>query len=237
MPLLLNVLATVSALSLAAGAAGVTTGLMESSCLADSTGGSGLLQVRKGRLSDEAVVDDVGAAPSRSVSIHIGPDNYPVFEWRRQKSSKQAVAGGLIARKRMVDRREVAEASLLQEVAGRGAEGDGKERHNAIVASLAAALDSVPPGATIDELSTDLHGHDFAAVQAVGQSRLQRVGAVTAEVWDAKAGAQGSVKNSLHQDWLPYMQLLGFSAQANCTNGRKEGQAIGARDCTFVRSA
>lgn len=236
MPLSLKFFAVASALSLAAGTAGATTGLMGSSCLADSAGGSGLLQVRAGRLSDEAVVDDAGAAASRSVSIHIGPDNYPVFEWRRQKASKHPAAGGLIARKRMVDRREGA-ASFLQESAGQGTEAEETGRHHAILASLSAALDAVPHGASISELSTDLHGHDFTVVQAVGQSRLKRVGAVTAEVWDAKGSIHGSLKNSLHEQWVPYMQLLGFSAQANCTLGRKEGEAIGARDCTFVRSA
>lgn len=239
MPLSLKFFTMASALSVAAGSAATTTGLTGSSCLAESSaGGSGLLQVKAGRVSDEVVVNvhDHGSAASRAVSIHIGPDNYPVFEWRRRKATKHPVDGGLIARKRIVDRRQGA-ASFLQESSGQGAEAEDAERHNAILASLSAAVDSVPPDASIDELSTDLHGHDFAAVQGLGQSRLQRVGAVTAEVWDAKGTPHGSLKNSLHEHWIPYMSLLGFSTQANCTLGRKEGEAIGARDCTFVRNA
>jgi len=231
MPFSLRFLAV--ALVLVADTSLASAGLTETSCAAGSASGSGLLQLRKGRLSDEAVVDEIGTEASRSVSIHVGLDNYPVFEWRQRRLSKRAAASGLIARKRTVDRQEHA-ASFLQEAVDHRADAD---RRHGILATLSAALDSVPHGASIEELSTDLHGHDFAVVQAVGPSRLKRVGAVTAEVWGAKAAAHNGLNNSLHQHWVPYMQLLGFAPQANCTPGREEADGIGARDCTFVRSS
>eukprot|EP00747_Dinoflagellata_sp_TGD_P221803 gnl/TRDRNA2_/TRDRNA2_93579_c0_seq2.p2 gnl/TRDRNA2_/TRDRNA2_93579_c0~~gnl/TRDRNA2_/TRDRNA2_93579_c0_seq2.p2 ORF type:complete len:217 (-),score=32.22 gnl/TRDRNA2_/TRDRNA2_93579_c0_seq2:3-653(-) len=105
--------------------------------------------------------------------------------------------------------------------------------------TLADLLESISSEVTIDQLFANMQGHDFAAIRSAG-GRIKRVKMISAEVWNGTAATYGGVRNSLQNDWLPYMAAVGFIQSGECEQGwvEKVG-AAGADelDCTFVPAA
>lgn len=102
------------------------------------------------------------------------------------------------------------------------------------VMTLADILVAVPPDVEVEEMLTDIQGHDFMAVKSAGE-QLHRVKKLTAEVW-VKGNDYVGVDDNLFEDWLPYMTSMGFRLKGECTEAWvDEENGVQASNCIFVR--